>query len=545
MLMIPATPHGTKSQAEKRLFDRLRSISTDEQKESLVAYHSVYLTQHAYKRFGEIDFLICGYPGIFVLEVKGGGVACRGGVWQYTDRWGSVFEKNESPFKQADSALHGLLRNLEAKFGIGMVSQFTIGYGVVFPDCEWRETGAEWDPHVLAGPRDMRDFERWLRKLFQYWRNKDSHPRRPDPATLKDLRHYLRPEFETAIPLYVQANQAEERVVSLTEDQMAMVDVVAANRRVMCSGGAGTGKTFLALELARRWTAEGAKVVLACRSPWLKRYLESQFSLPGLVVTQAESIRLACRRADLDYFDAMIVDEGQDLFDMESLDNLDACLRNGLSEGRWAFFHDVNNQSGFFENPDQEAIDYLLNSNPAQIPLRTNCRNTRVILEKVQTALGADMGVRGAGEGPKIREHVVTTREASAEVLALEIREIVDVGGVSSGSVTILSPFPFNESSASLLRESLQREIQILDEYSLRNTPFRKINFAEISNFKGLENEAIIVVDLESPKFGDKTLSMHYVAMSRARAVLSLIYLKAGRCDPCPAQLEGLAGRVP
>jgi len=199
-------------------------------------------------------------------------------------------------------------------------------------------------------------------------------------------------------------------------------------------------------------------------------------------------------------------------------------LRNGLSKGRWTFFYDVNNQSGLFVNQDQEAIDYLLSIKPAQVPLRKNCRNTRVILEKVQTALGADMGVRGAGEGPKIREHVVSTKEASAEMLALEIKEIVDEGGVASGNVTILSPFQFEESSASLLHESLKREILILDEYSLRNTPFSKISFAEISNFKGLENEAVIVVDLESPVSGDKTLAMHYVAMSRARAVLSLIF---------------------
>jgi len=87
----------------------------------------------------------------------------------------------------------------------------------------------------------------------------------------------------------------------------------------------------------------------------------------------------------LDHFDALIVDEGQDLFDMESMDSLDASLHNGLSEGRWAFFHDVNNQSGLFGKQDQEAIDYLLSIKPVRVPLRTNCRNTRVILENVKS----------------------------------------------------------------------------------------------------------------------------------------------------------------
>jgi hypothetical protein len=529
MLMIPATPYGTHSQAEKRLFDRLRAVCTDPQDASLAAYHSINLTRHAYKRFGEIDFLICGLPGIFVLEVKGGRIACQGGVWQYTNRYGAVSESVEGPFKQAESALHGLMANLRANLSSSIVSQFTIGYGVVFPDCEWRVKGAEWDPHVLADARELYDLERWLHKLFQYWRNKDGGTRQPDTAALKALRRYLRPEFEAAVPLHIQAGQVEERVVALTEDQMAMVDVVAANPRVLCSGGAGTGKTFLALELARRWTAEGMNVVLACRSPWLRRHLETQFSFPGLTVTLAESIRTACRRAGLDQFNALIVDEGQDLFDMESLDSLDASLDNGLSEGRWAFFHDMNNQSGLFVNQDQEAIDYLLSLKPVLVPLRTNCRNTRVILEKVQTALGADMGIRGVGEGPKVREQIVKTKEASAEMLAKEIREIVNEGGVASGNVTILSSVPYNESSAALLNESLKREIIILDEYSLRNAPFGRITFAEIANFKGLENEAVIVVDLESPVSGDKPLAMHYVAMSRARALLSLIFCNRSR----------------
>jgi hypothetical protein len=525
MLMIPVMPHGTHSQAEKRLFDILRAVSADKQNnDSLVAYHSLNLTRHAYKRFGEIDFLICGVPGIFVLVIKGGRIACHEEIWQFTNRYGEVSESVEGPFRQAESALHGLMTNLRANLTERVVSQFTIGYGIVFPDCEWSAVGAEWDPHVLADAHGVRDFERWLRRLFQYWRKKDGHNRQPDADALKALRRYLRPEFEAAVPLYIQAGQAEERVVALTDDQMAMVDVVAANPRVLCAGGAGTGKTFLAMELARRWTAEGMQVVLACRSPWLRRYLEAQFSLPGLTVTLAESIRTACQRAGLDHFDALIVDEGQDLFDMESLDSLDACLHNGLSAGRWAFFHDVNNQSGLFGKQDQDAIDYLLSIKPVRVPLRTNCRNTRVILEKVQTTLGADMGVRGAGEGPKIREHLVPTKEASAEILALEIREIVDEGGVASGNLTILSPLPFKESSVALLPESVKREIMILDEYSLRNTPFSKINFAEISNFKGLENEAVIVVDLEYPTPGDKSLAMHYVAMSRARAVLSLVF---------------------
>ena len=69
MRMIPDTPHGTHSQAEKRVVDRLRAAFLDERDSVFTAYHSLNLTRHAYKRFGEIDFLICCPRGLYVLEV--------------------------------------------------------------------------------------------------------------------------------------------------------------------------------------------------------------------------------------------------------------------------------------------------------------------------------------------------------------------------------------------------------------------------------------------------------------------------------------------
>ena len=142
MRMIPDTPYVTHSNAEKRAFDRLRAAFNEPGVRDLVCYHSLNLTRHAYKRFGEVDFLICGREGLFVIEVKGGGVSCHDGVWAYTNRFGEVSESREGPFRQAESALHGLQGNLRARLPHRVVEQFTIGFGVVFPDCEWRAAGA-------------------------------------------------------------------------------------------------------------------------------------------------------------------------------------------------------------------------------------------------------------------------------------------------------------------------------------------------------------------------------------------------------------------
>ena len=426
--MIPDSPHGTHSQAEKRVFDRLRAAFTGAPEGSFTAYHSLNLTRHDYKRFGEIDFLICCPLGIFVLEVKGGRVSCHNGVWRYTNRYDVVTESNEGPFKQAESALHALLANLRAHLPKQVLAGFSIGYGVLLPDCEFSVSSAEWDTKTVADIRGCKNLELWLAQLFRYWRAKDGGQRHARDAELSALCDYLRPEFDVATPLYLHASDAEQRIASLTQDQMSMVDVVAANRRVLCSGGAGTGKTFLALELARRWTSEKMNVVLVCRSVWLKNYLDVKFAMPNLTVSLASAVRTNCYRQGLASFDALIVDEGQDLFEMASLKGLSAVLVGGLADGRWCIFHDSNNQAGFFGALDQAAVNYLAAIKSTQVPLRTNCRNTSVILEKVQTSLGADMGTRGAGYGPTIREQCSASNEESAKLLAVELMELIDIG---------------------------------------------------------------------------------------------------------------------
>ena len=524
MRMIPASPYDNRSRAELTVFDRLKVAFQDKPQFRLTAFHSLNLTRHATKRFGEVDFVVLGHSGLYVLEVKGGRIACEGGNWSSTDGRGNTFTLRESPFRQAQTALHGLIDKVRKGLPESLWSKFTIGYGVIFPDCDFDVQGSEWDRATVADARSSRNLERWLNGLSEYWGDKAN--RRSTPPSDKDvseLQRFLRPGFETAIPLHVQVDALERRAVELTEDQMRLVDIAEVNDRVICSGGAGTGKTFLALELARRWAGAGLRVLVVCRSPWLRHWLEARFSIPGVAVALPDSVARAARRLGIEKFDAMVIDEGQDLLDLETLDHLDTVLAGGLSAGRWCFFHDINNQSGLLGPMDPDALDWLRSFGPVSIPLRTNCRNTRQILKQVQTNLGADMGVDGTGNGPEVRVRDVCSREEAAKALAEEIDRLIDPGGLYPGGITILSPLPFRESVTAQLPRRMADRIENLDEYSMRGFPLSAISFAEIANFKGLENEAVIVVDLVNKGSTPVAVAAAYVAMSRPRALLSLI----------------------
>ncbi|MCB0228253.1 MAG: NERD domain-containing protein, partial [Anaerolineae bacterium] len=372
-----------------------------------------------YKRFGEIDFVVCGPDGLFVLEVKGGRVACHDGIWETTNRYGETDRLKESPFNQANGALHGLLKKLPEAIS----KEFVVGYGVIMPGVERLPDSAEWDRAVLADGRDFKQFEKWLERFIRHWRSKDAKKPAASTSALKALQQFLRPDFEAVVPLHVSVHDVEARIVRLTEDQLRWVDAIEVNPRVICSGGAGTGKTMLALELARRWCAAGMKTVLACHSPWLKRYLE-RYSLPGLTISLADSIHVTARRAGIDKFDALIVDEGQDILNMDALDMLDRFLSGGISEGQWCFFHDVNNQSGLCGSYVPDAYDYLSASNALHIPLKTNCRNSLPILQRIQGDLNADVGNSGVGDGPAVREVCVTDVDSAIQALGKELHDL-------------------------------------------------------------------------------------------------------------------------
>lgn len=515
--MIPSQPLNTPSELEPQVFDQLRSAFEGGDNDGWFAMHSLNLPRHEFKRFGEIDFVVCGPGGLFVLEVKGGKVSCRDGIW-YTENKHGKFRLKESPFSQANGALHGLLKKLPGSLS----NVFVEGYGVVMPGVEPLPDSAEWDRAVLADGRDYRQFEKWLKSFIRHWRAKDANKPAASLSQLKALQQFLRPNFEGVMPLHVSSHDVEVRIARLTKDQEILVDAIEVNPRVICSGGAGTGKTMLALELARRWCAAGMKVVLTCHSPWLKRYLERK-AVAGLTVSLADKIRVAAKRAGVEKFDALIVDEGQDILNMDALDMLDNCLSGGISEGRWCFFHDVNNQSGLCGSYVPDAYDYLLSSNTSQIPLKTNCRNSLPILQRIQSDLNADVGNSGVGDGPAVREIFASDSKGAIQALEREILDLVNHGGFNHGDIVLLSPVAFAQSWASSLSKRMQNIITVLDDASPRIINRNTIDFAQIGEFKGLESEVVILVDMPEPGQSEVMRSLHYVGMSRARALLSMV----------------------
>jgi len=279
---------------------------------------------------------------------------------------------------------------------------------------------------------------------------------------------------------------------------------------------------MMALELAKRWSASGMKVALTCHSVWLKAYLE-KYAPPGVTVSLASAAAVTARRAGIEKFDALIVDEGQDVLNMDAVGCLDSILLGGLDGGRWSFFHDTNNQSGLCGEYRPEAYEYLAGLGAARIPLKTNCRNSLPILERVQNSLHADVGMSAVGNGPAVREITVASREDAAVTLHQELQKLVKDEGFCPSDIVILSPKTYSQSCASSIPELAGVHIAVLDSYSPRGAGNGAIGFAQIENFKGLESSVVWLVDMDAPSVESSLRSSHYVGMTRARALLGMI----------------------
>ena len=131
--MIPDTVDPTAPASEKRVFQVLRD---DPVTASWTAYHSLGLSSAYTGAYGEIDF-VAAIPGrgLLCIEVKGGRVECRQGVWTTTNRSGETTAYRRSPFQQAREGMFKLIAAIRDRFGAHSPEACCpIGWSVIFTD---------------------------------------------------------------------------------------------------------------------------------------------------------------------------------------------------------------------------------------------------------------------------------------------------------------------------------------------------------------------------------------------------------------------------
>ena len=515
--MLPdRVDESTRSSAERQLFNWLAQI--DGQDWSF-ALHSLNLSQHRWKVVSEIDFLLVGRRGLFVLEIKGGRVSCSKGVWEFTDRFGGVHKRRQSPFKQAESAMFSLRDRIEEMLPSGL-PRTTFGYGVVFPDIEFSSESVEWDEAMVIDSTQLErpdGLRRSLGRLTSYWRSKPGRPRNElTDSQIEEILGCLRPDFDTVLSLQGLSQNIEREIVRLTQGQYRALDALNRSPRVIFEGGAGTGKTLIAAEGCRRAVEHGASVLYTCRSAFIAMYVQRQEGLEEVVCMPFEMLKQQPAKK----FDLLIVDEAQDVVTYDDLSVLDSRLHGGLDDGRWQMFMDSNNQRGLVGQFDDEAFEYLENLRPVHYQLTDNCRNTRQIVMSTEAMTGAELGESRAGNGPDVEVFAVADIPAASRTASKYLERLVE-SGIDPGDITLLSTVEFRESTYAHLPSRWRFMVDPLDLTSSAR-PRNRLGFATIANFKGLETLFAIVADIGVSDRHDELRNM-YVGMTRARVGLCVI----------------------
>ena len=344
--MIPAElAADATTSSERRVFDALSATDI-----AGTALHSLNLPTHKYKLTSELDFVLVLEQMVLVIEVKGASVSCNGGLWTYSDRSGHHRQDREGPFEQVKSGMFALSERLEQRLG-NDVADIAFGTLVITTDVDLAPSSFTWDGPTYCGRGQFRrDFGKVLRDAVKYWTARQPQKRPISKDLHAKLLQDLRPSFDHSPLLDARASALETAYVHLTDEQFSRLDLIGEAPRVLCSGGAGTGKTFLASEIARREALDGRSVAFICRSPILASFVRTLLVGTGVKVHTMPEVSSA------GIFDVLIVDEAQDLMTFDALGQIEAAVRGGWNTGRWVMFMDKNRQAHLYGDFDPVAV---------------------------------------------------------------------------------------------------------------------------------------------------------------------------------------------
>jgi hypothetical protein len=477
----------------------------------------------------EVDFVVAiEGAGIVCLEVKGGEVWHDGHGWRQK-RGGR--DHSIEPVRQAREACYALRDYIEK-------------------DPRWSQGRLRWD-HVVVLPNTeladdfaLSDCPRW--KVID---------RNDLPTMVAKLRDVLvrqqldRPlltkhgidQITTALSgrglpqrdVVARALANEDAADALTEHQGVILDAIRLLNRIEVRGGAGSGKTFLAMEQARRLAQRGQRVALVCYSHGLASYLERITATwphrqrPGYVgefhalgvqwgARQGpdESLRteetvqfwehdLPRQMAELAMelepghrFDSIVVDEAQDFADSWWEPMLIA-LKDPDEGGLYVFTDEGQRVFNRYGSPPVPLVPLILDH---------NLRNTRQIANAFQPLVDHPMRFLG-GEGPAV-SFVACNREDALSVGDDQIEALLEQGWRPEDLALL--------TTGGRHPEQTERQKEGHTAYWDTFWDADQVFYGHVLGFNGLERRALVLVVNEASQF-DRSRERLYVGLSRAR----------------------------
>lgn len=553
-IMIPEEPdfEGGGSAAERTLWQALKKELSDD---FYVLHNIPFLTKGAVA--GESDFLVLHQKfGVLNIECKGKGVY-RGpdGKWVRTNKFGKRTPLKKSPMEQAQEQINLIIDRLSqaATRVLGIYGgRFPLVYGwtLAFPFTRTQDLNLplELQPEIVVGSQDFGNLEARVLEAYQFYHRR--HHRGRKEISAKDLERLIGEgivgTFEGGATIAGKLDHERQRFIKLSQGQSEVIRSLLRNRRLAVSGGAGTGKTILAMQGARLLARQGKRVLVTCFTSALAEYLRKvqetwepfegdgevyinnfhaicvdavghenlNFPKPGASAEELHQFwaeeapfgllqMLSQGTYERGAWDAIIVDEAQDFYH-----EWWAILEEGLTEeGQLALFYDPGQTIFAHSSP-------LPLEGMTHYDLYINFRNTQSICDAVtrlsQVELVPHEGCP-AGEVPRVYQQPgpAKTRRMVEDL----VQELIEKEQCRYEEIAILTPrSPRNSTLGALEELGGQPVVSTATKWFAG----QGVLHSSISAFKGMEADIVILVDID-PDDVRCAVEDRYVAASRAK----------------------------
>ena len=547
-VMIPEIPNPFQpGSLEDVMFEALKSLP-----DSCMVFHSFRLTdvKDGILKESETDFIIFDRErGILCLEAKAGAVSFRNGRWMYGN---GAPMRSGGPFRQA-AANKWKLMELIGNSRLGFLTErIKFLHGVWFPSLSGErideiDMPPEADRKIVLGSEALSDTWTCIERLFSLDVPAGIVTDISDGEFRAVVREILCPKFNIFPPPGFDVDLKHAVFHRMLDEQSGILNFLTEQRSAVVNGAAGTGKTMIAVEKAVRHAADGEKVLFLCYNSELKKFLALHYANPlidfmtldGYVcrlcgVSVSDYGRAERKLKDFAAFDSfsydhVVVDEGQD-FGRDAIENVkllqllhDAVLADPNSKSSCYVFYDR------LQAVQSDRIPVFIRNAECRLTLHKNCRNTENICRTAMSLLqerGRSEVLRGiAGKIPCIHFCIEETYfNALDDVIGGLRRDGID-------DIVILT---------------LSTETDSIVSGYVRNGVYEECRFMSCRKFKGLEADAVILVDFTERTVTDDAM-LFYVGASRARIRLEIMTVMDNEsCRNALERTEGVgAGRRP
>lgn len=535
----------TTHRIEKQVYDAfLKSAS------SLEKYFAFGIAN--WTRYGnemESDLILVGKAGIFVIEIKGGRLDVRDGLYHQNGK-----PMNKSPLKQASDNYWNIIRILNDN-GLSKYKDVGGGYVCLFPETTWDYSADTVNSQLILDYAYSQNLPQNMSRIISWYKEENTskglHSSSISQETIEKIKSILIGNTKKVSDVRHVINLNRQKLVELSKEQYESYIEISENKRIIINGPPGSGKTLLAFQILKDSEQGGVRTLFICKNKALAVHLKhkmiDELGNEPKFVTIKNIDQIASENADssIDYkdfhkiiesatqqiaagykgftsFEYLLIDEAQDLMKDDYIALIDVIVEGGIEGGRWCMFIDFHQNLLNHSRPaDGEELYQIYFAEYATIKkLTKNYRNTDII-QRTASTLSHTEPVRTnglTGESPEIK--IFHDQEDEARTISHDINTLID-NGVKPSEITVLSFVGRDRSVAGrgLIKLKYGVKMQHINDldFSKKLSADNLVTYASLYEYKGLDNDVILLTDINDIDGNDVSAALHLVGATRAR----------------------------